>query len=185
MRRPAAGTGLLLLLVLIWYMYIYGRTLLHDEGPPAFFVDEPKGVRIYLANGFSEPGIHQFSDAPTLASVITMTLDEAYCSIPSELQVALPMYDGEAIDVVCSDSQLVEFKRYWMPAFQRLALGIPLHPDRMTRDDWESLPGIGPKLAKRIVEDRQENGDFGTLGALDRVRGIGSKKIDGWKKYFQ
>jgi hypothetical protein len=37
----------------------------------------------------------------------------------------------------------------------------------------EVLPGIGPSLARRIVEDRAKHGFFGSLAQLERVRGIG------------
>jgi competence protein ComEA len=39
----------------------------------------------------------------------------------------------------------------------------------------ERLPRIGPALAARIVADRQQRGPFGSLDALQRVRGIGPK----------
>ena len=39
----------------------------------------------------------------------------------------------------------------------------------------ERLPRIGPALAARIVADRRINGEFGSLEALQRVRGIGPK----------
>lgn len=37
----------------------------------------------------------------------------------------------------------------------------------------ESLPRIGPALAERIVQDRAAHGPFGSLGGLDRVKGVG------------
>ena len=37
----------------------------------------------------------------------------------------------------------------------------------------DSLPGIGPVLAARIVGDRNQNGPFGSLEGLQRVKGIG------------
>lgn len=37
----------------------------------------------------------------------------------------------------------------------------------------ESLPRIGPALARRIVDDRTVHGPFHSLQGLDRVRGIG------------
>ncbi len=40
------------------------------------------------------------------------------------------------------------------------------------------LPGIGPALAKRVVEWRRENGRFTHLDQLDEVRGIGPKTLD-------
>jgi competence ComEA-like helix-hairpin-helix protein len=41
----------------------------------------------------------------------------------------------------------------------------------------EELPGIGPALAKRIVEFRKENGPFKKIEDLMNVRGIGEKKF--------
>ena len=41
----------------------------------------------------------------------------------------------------------------------------------------ESLSGIGPALAVRIIEDRNENGPFETPEAVTRVRGIGARTL--------
>jgi competence protein ComEA len=71
-----------------------------------------------------------------------------------------------------------------MPARQRLALGIPLHPDRMSHADWVALPGIGVQLATRIEADRQKYGDFGRFEALERVKGIGPGKLRALRQYF-
>ena len=40
-------------------------------------------------------------------------------------------------------------------------------------DTLALLPGIGPALAGRIVEDRNRLGAFGGIAGLQRVRGIG------------
>jgi competence protein ComEA len=40
-----------------------------------------------------------------------------------------------------------------------------------------TLPGIGPALAARIVEDRERNGPFRTVDDLGRVKGIGQKTL--------
>jgi competence protein ComEA len=37
----------------------------------------------------------------------------------------------------------------------------------------EALPRIGPVLARRIIEDRDANGPFGSISGLERVRGVG------------
>jgi competence protein ComEA len=45
--------------------------------------------------------------------------------------------------------------------------------DRADAAELETLPGIGPALARRIVEDRAAHGSFGGLSGLQQVRGIG------------
>ena len=47
--------------------------------------------------------------------------------------------------------------------------------NRATEIEWMQLPGIGPKLAQRIVADRKLNGPFQNLQTLQRVRGVGPK----------
>ncbi len=48
--------------------------------------------------------------------------------------------------------------------------------DRATARELQALPGIGPALAARIVAFRDSNGPFGSLAALQRVKGIGPSK---------
>lgn len=49
----------------------------------------------------------------------------------------------------------------------------PVDIDRATASELEALPRIGPALAKRIVEDRDARGPFGSLEGFQRVRGVG------------
>jgi competence protein ComEA len=49
--------------------------------------------------------------------------------------------------------------------------------NRASARDLEALPGIGPSLAKRIVEERARSGPFRAPRDLLRVKGIGPKKL--------
>jgi len=55
------------------------------------------------------------------------------------------------------------------PAVQRIDLNAA------GSAELQLLPGIGPVLAQRIVDDRAANGRFGSLNDLQRVKGIGEK----------
>ena len=50
--------------------------------------------------------------------------------------------------------------------------------------ELERLPGVGPALARRIVEDRKLHGPFGAPEELTRVPGIGAKTVEALKDYF-
>jgi competence protein ComEA len=44
--------------------------------------------------------------------------------------------------------------------------------------ELETLPGIGPVIAQRIVEYREQHGPFHSLDELAQVKGIGPKKLE-------
>jgi competence protein ComEA len=46
-----------------------------------------------------------------------------------------------------------------------------------TVDQLAALPGVGPKLAGRIVEYRQKSGSFRSTQELMNVKGIGEKNF--------
>jgi competence protein ComEA len=46
-----------------------------------------------------------------------------------------------------------------------------------TQDQLETLPGIGPKVAERILEYRTKSGGFKRIEELMNVKGIGEKSF--------
>ena len=50
--------------------------------------------------------------------------------------------------------------------------------DTASADELQALPGVGPRLAARIVADRQARGASGSLEALDRVQGVGPSMLE-------
>lgn len=58
----------------------------------------------------------------------------------------------------------------------------PIMINRATVKDFESLDGIGPVLANRIVGYRKANGPFSTVEDLLKVPGIGQSKFAQFKE---
>lgn len=53
-----------------------------------------------------------------------------------------------------------------------------LDVNRATEQDFDSLPGIGSRLAERIIAYRKSAGGFHSLDELRQVKGIGRKKFE-------
>ena len=58
----------------------------------------------------------------------------------------------------------------------------PIMINRATAKDFESLDGIGPVLANRIVTYRKSNGPFTAVEDLLKVQGIGQSKFAQFKE---
>lgn len=60
---------------------------------------------------------------------------------------------------------------------QALALGRRLDLSTATVDELALLPGVGPSLARRLVEARERSGGFASWEAVDAVPGVGAAKL--------
>ncbi len=53
------------------------------------------------------------------------------------------------------------------------ASGAPIDLNSATLEQLDTLPGVGPVLAQRILDWRSEHGRFGSTDELREVSGIG------------
>jgi competence protein ComEA len=64
------------------------------------------------------------------------------------------------------------------------APSAPVNLNTATQAQIETLPGIGPKVAQRIIEYRQKNGQFKKIEDLMNVKGVGEKSFLKLKPYL-
>ena len=50
--------------------------------------------------------------------------------------------------------------------------------NQASAEELDTLPGVGPSTAQKIIADREANGPFATIEDLKRVSGIGDKKYE-------
>ena len=94
----------------------------------------------------------------------------------SDINQARLLKDGEQIYVYLASSSAGVVAR---PAMRKNG---PIMINRATVKDFESLDGIGPVLANRIVSYRKINGPFAAVEDLLKVPGIGQSKFAQFKE---
>ncbi len=61
--------------------------------------------------------------------------------------------------------------------------GLRIDVNSAEEAQLDLLPGIGPRLAARIVEERDREGSFASLDDLSRVPGLGPRVIERLRPY--
>ena len=124
-------------------------------------------VTVYVTGAVRRPGVAagRIEQAVEACGGATPDADLA------KINLAMPLKDGQHIIVPGA------------PEEEEAAATTTIKPDGLVHINaadekaLEALPGIGPVMAKRIVEYRQQNGPFSSLEELKKVRGIGEAKF--------
>ena len=142
---PPRGTSLLVAILVLFLGFFDGRRLFLEEEPPAVERSASRALPVWLGQGFAQPGLHQLSDASSWEVVIELTGGGAVREWLSQELAARPPQPGECLSLIPGEAGKLVLVRDWLPAEQRMALGVALHPERMCLEDWQALPGIGPR----------------------------------------
>lgn len=59
-----------------------------------------------------------------------------------------------------------------------------INPNKASLEELIRLPEIGPALAQNILEYRNARGQFNSLEDLEKVKGLGPKKLERLKDYL-
>ncbi len=89
-----------------------------------------------------------------------------FMMMQGKIMVSLPA-DGWV-----DQQNLLEIESYVLPNEKENDM-IRVNINEADEEELDQIPGIGPALAKRIVEYRQENGPFESKEELRAVNGIG------------
>ena len=66
---------------------------------------------------------------------------------------------------------------------KQLGPGETVNINTASKEELVALPGIGATLAERIVSYRENEGEFGSIEDLKKVKGISKKKIEKLKPH--
>lgn len=84
--------------------------------------------------------------------------------------------------IVINDRGIISLSR--ISGKKSLALGIPIGINSASVEDLEALPGIGPKLAEKIVKYRNLKGPFRAIEELRNIDGIEEKRLESIRPFI-
>jgi competence protein ComEA len=157
--------------VLSVFIVIRGNT---DEiTPPPMVVEQVQAPQIFVdvTGAVNTPGVYTLTASSRVIDAIKAAGGSAPGADLSTINLARVLADGEQIYV---DAAITNSKGVRVSTTKRSG---PININRATVGDFDSLDGIGPVIANRIVSYRKTHGPFITVEDLQKVSGIGAAKF--------
>jgi len=170
-----------LVIALSFFLVMRGATEEIPLAPEGLFVTEAVAqVTVDVAGAIKNPGVYTLPANSRVMDAIKAAGDKLKGADLSDINLARIIKDGEQI-YIYPPSKTGSAVRM-APQRAKAKISGPIALNRASARELESLDGIGPVLAARIVAYRNENGPFLTIDDLMKVSGIGSIKFSQFKE---
>ena len=140
-------------------------------------VENGNKLVVYVTGAVNSPGVIELPEGSRIVDAVNKCGGMNESADPENINMAQKVTDGSQIKI--PDKSNSDTAAGNAPAAADKSGRININ----TADETEldKLPGVGPAMAKRIVEYRQNNGRFQSAEDLKKVRGIGDSKYTALK----
>lgn len=118
------------------------------------------------------PGVYQLIDGSRVIDAVTIAGGFKRGFNPSHINLARKLVDGEQIAITSKKFQPITPPTARKGVFSGFNGKVSINSG--TKAQFDSLPGIGPVLAQRIIDHRNKIGSFASVEAIQDVSGIGA-----------
>jgi len=167
-----------------------GSTDASSGSSPGAGAATPVALYVHVVGAVRRPGLYRVPPGARVADAVDAAGGLLGNAAQSAVNLARPLADGEQVAIPTQE----EAARSPTAGAQQGAAvpqppgqsGQPGDGSATTRVNintadatlLDTLPGVGPSTAAKIVAEREQNGPFATPDDLARVAGIGPKKLE-------
>jgi competence protein ComEA len=143
-----------------------------SDMPPIIAQAETAKLIINVAGKVANPGVYQLPSGSRVIDAIEAAGNQLKGVDISDINLARVLVDGEQI--------LVGASKYsgGKAAVKKVSPDNPLDINRATLSQLDTLPGIGPVTAQRIIDYRIKVGRINAIDELKKISGLGGLKFE-------
>ncbi len=135
-----------------------------------------KPIVVHITGAVPRPGVYALPQGARVQDGIAAAGGFLAEAEKTDINLAAPLEDGEKLDIPYIEGASIVIPT---PGVEVAPSGDELIDiNTASAAELEGLPGIGPSLAQRIVDYREENGPFTQTEDIMNVAGIGSVTYD-------
>ena len=157
-----------------------GNAMLENEN------DNVIKIYIHITGEVKKPGVIELNSGDRVIDAIEKAGGETKQADLSQVNLAYKVEDGQKIYIPNKNEKITEY--IWSGNGNNNAdsnlnnreqkEGKKVNINTASQSELDGLPGIGPALAQRIIDFREENGEFKSIEDIQNVKGIGEAKFE-------
>ena len=135
-------------------------------------IDIPTKLIVNVAGRVKNPGVYQLPQGSRVVDAIEAAGMQLKGVDISDINLARLLVDGE--QVLVGGSKLTSKKS----TPKKITSDNPLDINRATITQLDTLPGVGPVTAQRIIDYRTKVGRISSIDELKKISGLGGSKFE-------
>jgi competence protein ComEA len=134
----------------------------------------PARVVVHVVGAVRRPGLYRLREGARVADAVSSAGGATGRAELSGVNLAAPLVDGAQVVVPLRAAAVAGVAAPQVPGDMPAKVSLAV----ATLEQLDTLPGIGPVTAQKILDYRTEHGPFRSVDDLDGVPGIGPATID-------
>jgi competence protein ComEA len=176
-RRLLGGIAVVLILaVLIGRHFAHGGGATPAAEHPVLAADAAatshSKVVVHVVGAVRRPGLYALRQGARIADAVRRAGGTTRKADLTAINLAAPLEDGLQVVVPKRQAAADSGTAPGEPA------SGPIHLNTASLEELDSLPGVGPVTAQKILDWRQTHGAFTSVDDLDAIPGIGPARLE-------
>lgn len=142
-------------------------------------------IMVYVVGEVKNPGVYRLQEGDRVFQAVEMAGGSLESADLEHIDMARKLVDEDTVDIIAvGEEPASDLVSYGGAGSRKAAPGQRgglININTASAAELDTLDGIGPALAQRIIDYRTANGPFASAEDINNVSGIGDKKYEAIK----